>query len=331
MATTTIAAFDDFLRDQVNLDSAITDTARRSRDWLMDRIHGFPVVDQFFPKLYNERDIFFGSFERRTKKRPLDDIDIMIGLHADGATYEEYGGKIFISTTNETSALFKLRFENSNYINSKRVINKFVNALSNIPQYGNAEIGRKGEAAVLSLNSYPWVYDLVPCFYTSPDVNGIEFYLIPDGDGNWQKTDPRIDRARVTRLERSRGKNLLDVIRLVKFWNRRPTMPSLPSYLLENMVLDYYEQSICNIYPDLEFRDVINYIRSAVYHSVFDPKGIQGDLNNVAWTERVEIATRCALDYAKALEAREFESKEDYRGSINKWREIFGPTFPTFG
>lgn len=331
MATTTIEAFNDFLRDQVNLDSGITNTARRSRNWLMDRLHEFPTSDRSFPTLYSEKDIFFGSFERKTKKRPLDDIDIMIGLHAEGATYEEYGGKIYISTFNDNSALYRLRFDNSNNINSKRVINKFVSALSDIPQYGNAEIGRKGEAAVLSLSSYPWVYDLVPCFFTSPDAIGNSFYLIPDGDGNWQKTDPRIDRARVARLAEVRGKNMLDVLRLVKFWNHRPTMPSLPSYLLENMVLDYYERSICNVYPDLEFRDVIDYIRTAIYQPVLDPKGIQGDLNDVSWIERIEIATRCATDYAKVIEAREFETAHDYRRSISKWAEVFGPTFPTFG
>ena len=266
MATTVIAAFNEFLRDQVNLDSGITDTARRSRNWLMDHIHEFPIADRSFPMLYNEKDIFFGSFERKTKKRPLDDIDIMIGLHAEGATYEEYGEKIYISTVNDNSALYRLRFDNSNNINSKRVINKFVSALSDIPQYGSAEIGRKGEVAVLSLSSYPWVYDLVPCFFTSPDAIGNSFYIIPDGDGNWQKTDPRIDRARVTRLEEARGKSMLDVIRLVKFWNRRPTMPSLPSYLLENMVLGYYEQSNCSDYPDLQFINVIDYIPVSYTH-----------------------------------------------------------------
>lgn len=331
MAATVIDAFNEFMRDEVNLDSEVTNTARRSRDWLMERIHDFPDTDPSFPKLYSDKDIFFGSFERKTKKRPLDDIDIAIGLHADGATYEEYGNTICISIRDENSALYGLRFDNSNHINSRRVINKFVNSLANIPQYRSAEIGRKGEAAVLSLSSYPWVYDLVPCFFTSPDLNGNSFYLIPDGEGNWKKTDPRIDRGRVARLVETRGKNMLGVIRLVKFWNQRPTMPTLSSYLLENIVLDYYEHSICSLYPDLEFRDVINYIGTAIYRAVQDPKGTQGDLNDVSWLDRIAIATRCATDYAKAVEARLLEEAADYRKSINKWAEVLGPTFPTFG
>jgi hypothetical protein len=331
MATSVIDAFNEFLRDQVNLDPADTNLARRSRDWLVDRIHEFPGKESSFPILCNYKDIFFGSFERRTKKRPLDDIDIMVGLDAQGTVYYEYGSKIYLSTFNESSPLYNLRFDNSEYINSKRVINKFVAVLAGLPHYGKAEIGRRGEAAILNLKSYAWAYDIVPCFFTNPDNQGNWFYIIPDGEGHWQRTDPRIDRARVARLVAARGKHILDVIRLVKFWNRRPTMPSLPSYLLENMVLDYYELSTCSQYPDLEFRDVIDYLRTAIHTPVYDPKGVQGDLNTIDWIDRIAIAVRCASDHEKCVEARSFESEYDYRHSINKWGEVFGPAFPKFG
>lgn len=331
MATTVIEAFNEFLREQITLDPDSTDTARRSRDWLMERIHEFPAADSSFPQLNSEKDIFFGSFERKTKNRPLDDIDIMVGLHAAGATYEEYGDTVYVSTENLNSALYSLRSDNSKNINSKRVINKFVSKLSSIPQYRNAEMGRRGEAAVLNLRSYDWAYDLVPCFFTTPEIDGRAFYLIPDGSGNWKKTDPRLDRERVQRLVTTRGRIILDVIRLVKFWNQRATMPTLPSYLIENMVLDYYENAICGNYPDIEFMGVINHIRTAINSPVYDPKGIQGDINEVHWLDRNSIANRCVEDYATAVAGREFESVKNYRSSINKWRDIFGPEFPHFG
>lgn len=200
MTTNVIDAFNEFLRDEVNLDHADTDLARRSRNWLMDRVHEFPGKDSSFPVLCNHMDIFFGSFERKTKKKPLDDIDIMVCMNAQKATYVEQGGKVLMLTFNESSPLYNLRFDNSQYINSKRVINKFVSVLSGLPQYGKAEIGRRDEAAILNLNSYAWAYDIVPCFFTEPDAQGNLFYIIPDGEGHWQRTDPRIDRARIARL-----------------------------------------------------------------------------------------------------------------------------------
>lgn len=81
MATTVNNAFSEFLKDKVNLDSNESKIARSSRDWLIEQIHKFDS-EEGFPTLYNDKDIFFGSFARRTKLRELDDIDIMIALSA---------------------------------------------------------------------------------------------------------------------------------------------------------------------------------------------------------------------------------------------------------
>lgn len=328
MAADVIEAFNEFLSQTVNLDSEVSDLAKRSRDWLVDRIHAFPDNDNSFPRLYDGMDIFFGSFERKTKKRELDDIDLMICLSAQGVTYSEWGSKVFIGNTREGSPLHNLRFDDGIYLNSKRVINKFIPALAGIPQYEKSEMHRRGEAATLSLKSYPWVFDIVPCFMTGEELNGKTYYLIPDGDGHWQKTDPRIDRARVERLSALRGTTMLDVIRLTKYWNCRPTMPTIGSYTLENMVLDYYETSDCGKFPDLEFIKVVKHVENAIFSSVIDPKGLQGDLNSTSWADRYKISLRCASDHLKCEEARELERQKEYRRSASKWREVFGDSFP---
>lgn len=328
MVTNVNEAFNEFLSHTVNLDSQASILAKRSRDWLVDRIHCFPGRDNSFPRLYDGFDVFFGSFERKTKKRELDDIDLMICLSAEGVTYTDWGSKVLIGNTREGSPLHNLRFDDGLYLNSKRVINKFLPALSGIPQYDKAEMHRRGEAATLSLKSYPWVFDIVPCFVTAEEFSGKTYYLIPDGDGHWQKTDPRIDRARVERLTAMRGTIMLDVIRLTKYWNSRPTMPTIASYTLENMILDYYENNISYNYPDLEFTRVIKYIENAIFSPVADPKGIQGDLNSTSWTDRFSISSRCGSDHLKCVEARDLETQREYRRSISKWREIFGGDFP---
>ncbi|GHL16875.1 hypothetical protein ECZU23_53180 [Escherichia coli] len=43
--------------------------------------------DDKFPVSFPAIHIAFGSFARRTKIRPLDDIDLMFGLTGQGATY----------------------------------------------------------------------------------------------------------------------------------------------------------------------------------------------------------------------------------------------------
>jgi len=335
MASTVITAFNEFMAETINLDPAQSDLAKASRDWLMDRIHDFPGKDSTFPKLYSEMDIFFGSFERKTKRRPLDDIDIMVCMGADGAMYTESWGTAYITTTNQGSPLYRLRHDSglmlsSDRINSKRVVNKFVGALCDVPQYEKAEINRRSEAATLRLKSYDWVFDIVPCFRIQEDDAGNSYYLIPDGNGHWKKTAPSIDRARVQRLTRSRGTIILGVIRLVKFWNCRPTMPTMGSYLLENMILDYYEKNSCSIFPDLEFAKVIKYIENAINSPVLDPKAIQGDLNTVDWFDRLRISLRCSSDHVKCTDASSLENAKEFKRSIAKWREVFGGSFPEY-
>lgn len=334
MATTVISAFSEFQKNCVNLATADSQRAISSRDWLVGQIHAFPDRDADFPTLYTEKDIFFGSFARKTKKRPLDDIDIMICLHAQGGNYSESSNSIEINVNDDATSLKKLCYDNTNILNSRKVINKFVSLLSNVPQYEKAEIKRNQEAATVSLTSYEWNFDIVPCFFTTEDYLGNTRYLIPDGNGNWKKTDPRKDRDRVQSTNKRHNGNVLNAIRILKYWNRRATMPSMGSYLIENMILDFYDSvsaSTASEYVDLEIPKLFSHIRDSVYSVVNDPKGIQGNINNLSLDEKSKIWDRANSDYYKATEARQLESDDDHRGSINKWRDIFGGDFPKYG
>jgi len=333
MVSTVNAAFDVFLTQYVNLDPDETKLARDSRDWLLSQIHSFPSKDEKFLRLYSEKDISFGSFARRTKKRELDDIDMMIALHAEGSCYNEFTDRIEIYISDSADRLKELCCDNTNILSSRRVINKFISLLNQVPQYEKAEIKLNMEAATLDLKSYSWTFDLVPCFFTQKNWFNKDYYLIPDGQGHWKKTDPRIDRNRVTEINQLQGGSILNVIRLMKYWNRRPTMPSMSSYLIENMILDFYSTQIyteTSEYVDLEVPKILQYIKDKVFYPVNDPKEIQGDINKLSYEEQTKISNRAYADYKKALEARELKKQNDHKSSITKWSEIFGSSFPTY-
>lgn len=332
MVKTVISAFEEFLRDYVNLDQEITNKARKSRNWLVDQIKEFPSNDDTFPRSYSEKNIFFGSFARRTKIKELNDIDIMSGLHAEGGSYFEYTDHIEIKVLDSALRLKKLCNDGTNILNSRKVIEKFKSSLNQVSQYENAEINRNQEAATLKLTSYTWNFDIVPCFFTTEDLEGNTYYLIPDGDGNWKKTDPRIDRQRVTDVNQKHNGNVLNAIRIMKYWNRRATMPTMSSYLIENMILDYYEKkSSCSSYVDLEVIDLLKYIKDNISNPVNDPKCIQGDLNNLSHDDQYKISNKATSDYEKAVIAHELEEEKEQELSIIKWGEIFGYNFPNYG
>lgn len=332
MAKTVNQAFDEFLKNFVNLDKNRTKKARRSRDWLIDQIKEFPNNNTDFPDIYIEKNIFFGSFARKTKKRPLDDIDMMIALKAQGCWYSEYTNRIEISVPDSSTQFKKLCNANTSILNSKKVINLFIKNLDSISQYENATIKRNQEAATLKLLSYEWNFDIVPCFFTTENHLGKTFYIIPDGNGSWKKTDPRLDRDRTISVNTSKNNSILPLIRTIKYWNNRPTMPNIGSYLLENMILDYYENTYSDVsnYIDVEIVNILENIKSRVYNLINDPKNIQGNINNLTWDEKTKISKRANSDYEKAKEARKLEDEGKQEESINKWREIFGNEFPKY-
>ncbi len=333
MAKTAVAAINQLLRDSVNLDGDVVKTARTSRDWLLTQINGWPERDADFPPLYPEINLHYGSFARRTKIRELDDIDLMIGVKGLGTTYTTDADGTVKLKVPDGIALRQLCHDGTDELNSRRVINAFVTRLMEIPQYQNAEIKRNQQAAVLNLSSYTWSFDIVPSFMTEADVFGRTYYVIPDGCGHWMKTDPRIDKDRTDSINKKHGGHLWNVMRLIKFWNKRRSVTTMPSYLIECMVLGFYEDQWTQaaVRPEVEVPRVLRHIALSILGTFEDPKGIQGNINNLSWEDRSEISSKASSHAQSADSALAEQASGDERGAINHWRDVFGTDLPAYG
>ena len=80
MPRTIQSALTQLIENSVNMPKERVKKARNSRDWLLDRIESFEKNIQYL-HFCKEFNLHFGSFSRRTKVRPIDYIDIMIGLN----------------------------------------------------------------------------------------------------------------------------------------------------------------------------------------------------------------------------------------------------------
>lgn len=158
-------------------------------------------------------------------------------------------------------------------LNSVRLLNKLKSSLQNVPQYSAADIKRNQEATTLKLTSYDWNFDIVPAFLTAPDSFQRTYYLIPDGYGKWKKTDSRVDAKRATEINQKRNGK---VLRLIKYWQKRSVVPVIGSYLLENLVLNYFDTNEVSTTDQLALRDVFFNLSTSIYSCCYDPKGIQG-------------------------------------------------------
>ena len=319
------------MRDIVNLDSDIVSKARESRDNLLENIAEFDDEDGFFD-LYEGYNVHFGSFARKTKCRELDDIDLMIGIAANGATYNSSDPwddvHITASTTNQAQ---KDCTREDGTLNSTQVINKFKSKLKHVREYSRSDIHKSGEAVVLNLTSKDWSFDIVPCFYTVTESDGRSYYLIPNGKGNWKKTDPTKDKAYVTNTNKDKEGRVLELIRLCKKWNNVKKSTTIPSYLLETMIINYCDsKTTLSQFIDYRFRDALKYIADNIMNSVSDMKEIQGDINTLSDSDRSRLKEKANNDYQKACEASNAENK-DQEKAIKLWGEILGGDFPTYG
>lgn len=326
MATSVSSAFSIFNTDEVNLIPDRTKIGRSSRDWLIGQIEALPNKEDYFPELYDNMHIRYGSFARNTKLRPLDDIDLIITFKAQHSTHKiiEYGKNYVISVPENATKLRKLCNDDGS-LNSIKVINMLVKALSGISHYKSAAIHRKQVAATLQL-SYEWVFDIVPAMYTDTG-----YYLIPNGSGGWQATDPRIDQKRVKDTNSLHNGNALQLIRTLKYWNKRAQMPTISSYLFENIVINFLNsRSPISSFSVSDLHAFWRYLQTDIYNSVRDPKEFQGELNTLSYEDKNKISAKAKDTGDKAYDAI-INLGSDPKKAIAKWTEIFGGDFPKYG
>lgn len=349
MATSVNAAFSQFLNDTINIPKTTSDNAKNSRNFLYGQIDTLSNNNNFL-KVASQFNINFGSFARKTKINPLDDIDIIIGLNGsnliiEGSQWDNITLKVEDGCTDKKIINASDKFTQYwgapiYYLNSNKVKNKLVSALQTISQYEKSEIHARGEAVTLKLKSYTWNFDIVPAFYYFGNTNTNPYYLIPNGYGKWKKTNPKLEQERVSKLNQTFNNVVLSTIRLVKYWNRRGQMPNITSYVLETMVLDYFDQASHSIvndsknydYPDMHFRNALYYISNHILSPVQDTKGFQGNINTLTYEQKNKIKTRASNDYSKARNAVYAETQEkDNQKSMRIWKDIFGDSFPQYG
>jgi len=173
MATNVNSAFNEFMRDYVNLAPQRVTLARNSRDAMFNRIN---ELKDFLP-LAKEYHMQFGSFARKTKIRPIDDIDLIIGLKGgdlqveSNGNWENYRLKLIdvnspFKSYCDTVYSYYGYYSPTYYLNSTKIKNAFKSSLERLHDCSKAELHSRGEAITLKFSSYEWNFDIVPAFYT---------------------------------------------------------------------------------------------------------------------------------------------------------------------
>lgn len=240
-----------------------------------------------------------GSYDRKTKIRPLHDIDILVVFDV-AAAYDTKG------------AVIKPR-------QHLREMWKMLPALrKEIPRIGQAKFQDRSINIIVDGIGF----DLVPAF---PCQRG--GFLIPDRkQEEWIPTDPLKFAERLSALNQSDrfGEQLVPFIKMVKWWARQHA-PELKSYLIELLILkclhsiDSYSDA-CGNFFFLALREILG--------SVHDP--ITGrDANELLLLQRLELMRKFRRHLNLTLDAQVAEKlNRPARVSAQHFAQIFGPRFP---
>ncbi len=325
-------AFNEFQHDKVNLNPNTVRKARGSRDYLQKQLITVRDGNKNFPRITGQFRPF-GSFARKTKIRPLDDIDMLVMLNGQDAQVVQASWDAYTFLVSATSELSPLRpyMDEYGWVSSTKILGQFKGGLKQVKNYKKSEIKRTGVAVVLNLLSYDWAFDIVPALSVADWSGSTLHYLIPDGRGNWMRTDPRIDQEIVTGANQTQNGYLLPLIRLIKYWNvRRRAAPRLASYYLETLLINAFRYG----YPAIEskvrwsipcaFQQLAHYVMVACP----DPKGLGPHLDaDLTREDKIEIHNAANKHAQYAQNAVHCEQQGYHEDSIAWWENVF----PNFG
>lgn len=331
MPYTVNGCFDLFRTTKVDLDPTDVSNARRSRDYLQEQIKALAGKDDTFPRLYGGYKPF-GSFARSTKVRPLDDVDMLVLLNGANTVMEYHSAYTYKLMVNDRFSPLRRYCDDFGYLNSTKVLFKFRDSLSSVPNYGKADIKKNGVAVVLNLKSYAWSFDIVPSFPVNDNQGGTSYYLIPNGSGLWIKTDPRVDQKNITEANQYHNSYLIPLIRLIKYWNTyRHSPPTLSSYYLETMLINgmRYQTRMANVKTGIP--TAFRQLAAQVVLACPDPKGLGPNLDaGVSWDTKNKVREAATKMVQYADWAIEYENKNEHKDAIMWWGFVF-PNFPTYG
>lgn len=327
---TVLSAFQQFQRDSVDLPSDKVQRARNSRDYLQTQLSLISTLDPSFPNL--KEYVASGSFARRTKIRPLDDIDFLMVMPGAGGTEclspigDGFTYWVYVHNLNAALARFT---SSAAFVDSRSVLDTIKRELQRVPNYRATDVSRSGEAVTLELSSQEWKFDIVPAYAVEPNTH---HYLIPDGHGNWKRTDPRIDSNRTTTINQQHGGLILPLIRLLKYWLNKSVKIDLSSYYFETLILDLFAFQAPFASLPLALKWFFDNAQTQVYLDRSDPKGLDRPLtspDNLLMRHYTAEAMKRASQFASY--ALMYDNAHEPAQAIYWWRMVFGNDFPQYG
>lgn len=251
-----------------------------------------------------ERDFLTGSYGRRTKTKPLKDIDIFVVLGEDERWRRDKHPK---GVLNDLETCLVEAYGADQVERDRRCITVYFEK-KNQTQHEDGKI--------LSL-------DVVPAFAAD------DGYEIPDDTlGTWIKTDPEIHAEEATAKNKALAGGWVPLVKMLKSWNRANGKSITPSYLVEVMALELVDGPF-STFPD-EARRFFAAAQATIADDWPDPAGLGPPVSD-EMTQQLCATARQKLREAEIAATRAFRAEQQGAEgeAVRIWKEIFGEFFPS--
>jgi hypothetical protein len=243
--------------------------------------------------------LYVGSYGRGTARRGFSDLDMIFILPY--SLYERYSKYAY----NGQSELLKV----------------VKNSIKN--RYSVTDVSGDGQVVVVFFSD-SMRFEVVPAF-ENPD----DSFTYPDsnGGGKWKITNPRPEIESININNKLTNGNLVNLCRMTRVWKTYWNVP-MGGLLIDTLACkfltnwSYKEKSY--VYYDWMVRDFFEYLADQNPQQEY---WLAVGSNQYIWRKgSFEYnAKRC---FNLALEAIEYQSRQMSWSANQKWREIYGTTFP---
>ena len=246
--------------------------------------------------------LYVGSYGRNTAIAGFSDLDMVFELPS--SIYHQYNN---YSGNGQSALLQAVR-------------------ASMVKTYATSSIGGAGQVVAVSFKD-GITFEVLPVF-----LNNAGSYTHPDSNqgGSWKTTNPRPEIQAIRDRNRACNDNLINLCRMMRAWRRKWSVPIgglLIDTLAYQFIEDWSERDKSYMYYDWICRDFLCFLSSQ--DKTQEYWRAPGSGQHVYRNGQFE--TKSSKCYNLALQAIEHESetpKQEWSAK-QKWREIFGSSFPS--
>lgn len=329
MLNPVVHAFDQLFKKYINYGAEESAQVQLHIDTFIQELHTLSYKKDYLPWLNRERHLVASSFGRDTHINPLKHVQLLVCLNSESAKMIfDKDSKAYIIRVNAGADRFGDMVNADRELMPNAIARSFMEEFRDFPDAKNVSISPEG-GATYRRKGCLWVFNVIPAFFVTHPKTKETFYLVPDNKGHWKHVYPHSETDALLAINREHNGFMYDLIRIMKYWNREHDIPTIPSALLEAIVVNYCQAKPEKLkeFADLDIAGLLRTIKDTIKKPVMDPLGKRGDLNTIPVQARQKIADQAFRDQLKAESARTMEFNRDYVRSIEKWSEVVGYEF----